>query len=188
VWPRNPTLLRERVLGQVARLKDEEGIDLQDSFEPLIEVCVNLRAYAQKLDRQLEKFAAEHSVCRRLMEVTGVGPICAISFYTAIEDVSRIERPANVAAYLGLIPRRYQSGDVSYTKGITKTGSKMTRSHLVTAAMVFSTRGPDSKLKEWAGALRERIGKRRARIAVARKLAIILLIMWKYDKHFEAYP
>ena len=98
VWQRNPALIRDRVMAQVTQLKAEEGIDLEDSLAPLVDACVNLRSYQQKLERQFEKFADEHAVCRRLMEVPGVGPICAISFYTAIEDPTRFDRNCDVAA------------------------------------------------------------------------------------------
>jgi transposase len=122
------------------------------------------------------------------MGVTGVGPICSLSFYTAIEDPSRFKRSSDVAAYLGLVPRRHQSGEVSYTRGITKTGSTMTRTHLVNSALVFASKGPDSDLKDWALGLRERIGWQRTRVALARKLAIVLLIMWRTGAEFDAHP
>jgi transposase len=120
------------------------------------------------------------------MEVPGVGPICALSFYSAVEDPSRFRRAGDVAAYLGLVPRRYQSGSTSRTFGITKTGSKLTRTHLVTAATSFGNTGPDCALKRWFLSLRERAGSRRARVALARELAVILLSMWKNDTAFVA--
>jgi len=186
--PRSSRSFREEIEAQLLALKTDEGFDLRDALTPLIDVCESLRECQEKLDDRLERAASKHPVCRRLMEMPGVGPICSISFYTAIEDPNRFERPSDIAAYLGLVPRRYQSGDVSYTRGITKTGSKMTRTHLVTAAMVFIARGPESALKEWASALKERIGTRRAQVALARKLSIILLSMWKDGTHFEPYP
>jgi transposase len=186
--PHAPGMLRINVAAQVEQLKLLEGLDLEDELAPLVDVCESLRTYQRRLDRALEKQASEHPVCKQLMQVTGVGAICAISFYSAIEDPTRFDRTTEVAAYLGLVPRRFQSGDVSYTRGITKTGSKMTRTHLVNAALVFSTRGPDSELKAWAAALKERIGGRRARVALARKLSIILLTIWKQGTQFEPYP
>ena len=183
-----PGRIRSLVSAQLAQLEAEEGLDLAEDLNPLIEVCENLRIYLRKLDRDLERMAKDHPVCRRLMQIPGVGPICSLSFYTAIEDPNRFKNASEVAAYLGLVPRRYQSGDVSYTKGITKTGSVMTRTHLVGAAMIFHARGPDSALKTWDAALRERIGPKRARVAVARKLAVILLAMWKTGADFEPYP
>jgi transposase len=181
-------LLRERVTFELAQLKAEDGIDLGDDLEPLLDVAHSLRKYIGKLDRRLKKIANDHPVCRRLMAIIGVGPICSLSFYSAIEDPRRFRRTSDVAAYLGLVPRRHQSGDVSYTRGITKTGNTMTRSHLVNAAVVFGSKGPDSALKSWATSLRERVGARRARVALARKLSILLLTIWKTGATFEPYP
>ena len=122
------------------------------------------------------------------MEVPGVGVICALSFYSAVEDPDRFRSASDVGAYLGLSPRRYQSGGISRTFGITKAGSKLTRTHLVTAATVFGNIAPDCRLKRWSVALRERAGGKRARVALARKLAVILLTMWKNGTHFELSP
>lgn len=186
--PYAPGSVRTQIDSQLAIINEQDGVDLKDDLSPLVDVCESLRAYLRQMDVALEKQAKGHPVCQRLMEVPGVGPICALSFYTAIEDPSRFNSSADVAAYLGLVPRRYQSGEISRTKGITKNGSKMTRTHLVTAATVFRDRGPDCALKEWALALRERIGPRRSKVALARKLAILLLTMWKNETHFERYP
>lgn len=180
--------LRKEVHTQLTQLKAEENLDLRADLEPLVELCESLRAYLAKLDRDVEKLAKSHEVCRLLMEVPGVGPISALSFYSAVEDPSRFEVAADVGAYLGLTPRRYQSGAVSRTLGITKTGSKLTRTHLVTAATIFGTTAPDCALKRWYLALRERAGAKRARVALARKLAVILLTMWKNGTHFELFP
>ena len=180
--------LRDRVTTQLLRIRAEEGIDLRDELEPLIVLCDSLKSYLKAMDRALEQQASDHPVCRRLRQVTGVGPICSLSFYSAIEDPRRFRHASDVAAYLGLVPRRYQSGDASYTRGITKTGNRMTRTHLVNAAMVFGSRGPDSDLKAWAATLKKRIGSRRSRVALARKLSIILLTIWKNEAQFEPHP
>lgn len=185
---KRPGAIRDLVESLLAQPGELENLDVHSEVEPLVDLCESLRAYLSRLTLDLEKRAKSCQVCRRLMEVPGVGPICALSFYTAIEDPARFERASDVAAYLGLIPRRYQSGTVSRTRGITKTGSKLTRTHLVTAATVFGTCAPDSKLKRWFEALRSRAGARRARVALARKLAIILMTMWKNETHFEANP
>jgi transposase len=114
--------------------------------------------------------------------------LCALSFYSAVEDPNRFQQSSDVAAYLGLIPRRHQSGGMSRTLGITKTGNKLTRVHLVTAALGFAAFAPECALKNWFLVLRDRVGPWRARVALARKLAIILLVMWKNEAHFESYP
>jgi transposase len=176
---------RRDIEAQLAELKINEGLDLSGHIAPLLDVCESLQIYIKKLDEELKDYAASDAVCRLLMEVPGMGPICALSFYSAIEDPARFRRSTDVAAYLGLVPRRYQSGDVSRTLGITKTGSKLTRTHLVTAATSFGRHAPDCPLKAWYQALRTRAGSRRARVALARKLSILLLIMWKRGEHFD---
>lgn len=183
-----PGALRKRVEAELAELSAQDGVHLQADLKPLVDVCESLRAYLKKLDDDVLRLAKSHNVCKLLMEVPGVGPICALSFYTAIEDPTRFRTAADVGAYLGLVPRRYQSGETSRTMGITKSGSKLTRTHLVTAATVFGAVAPDCALKRWFVALRERAGPNRARTALARKLAVILLTMWKEGTHFELDP
>lgn len=180
--------VREQVELQIAQMRADEGVDLSHELAPLVEVCESLRAYLTSLTREVEEQAKANEVCRLLMEVPGVGPICALSFYSAIEDPSRFRTSGDVGAYLGLVPRRYQSGSLSRTRGITKSGSKLTRTHLVTAATVFANFAPDCALKDWFVALRERAGSKRARVALARKLAVVLITMWKTGSHFELYP
>jgi transposase len=180
--------LRKYVQAELADVRVEEGLDIWADFQPLVDVCDSLRAYLATLDRDIKRRADADPVCRLLMGVPGVGPICALSFYSAVEDPTRFKPAADVAAYLGLVPKRYQSGAVSRTLGITKAGSKLTRTHLVTAATVFATTAPDCPLKRWYFALRERAGSKRARVALARKLAVILLTMWKSGRGFELEP
>lgn len=179
---------RRAVEAEVARIKEEDSFDLDDDLGPLVTIAEELRNYLRTLDAKLEEQAAAHDECRLLMEVPGVGPICALSFYSAIEDPGRFRSASDVGAYLGLIPRRYQSGDFSKTRGITKNGSKLTRANLFTAATVFGTRAPDCALKDWYSTLRGRVGSKRARVALARKLAVLLLTMWKNGARFEPYP
>ena len=180
--------LRDQVEAHIAHIREVDGIDLAGDVRPLVNVCESLKRHLKQLELALDRAARGNSVCRLLMQVPGIGPICAVSFYTAIEEPHRFGKNSDVGAYLGLVPRRYQSGQTSKTLGITKTGSKLTRSHLVTAATLFSRYAPDCALKDWAMAAKERLGARRANVAVARKLAIILLCMWKTRTPFRLYP
>jgi transposase len=186
--PRSASGLRRHVEAMVASLNQHEGADVRAHLEPLLRVAESLRIYLKTLDHSLERRAKEMPVCERFMEIPGVGWVCALSFYTAIEDPKRFARPEDVGAYLGLAPRRYQSGEVSRTIGITKTGSKLTRQHLVTAAMVMRTRKVDCALRDWGLVLKDRIGGGRSRVAMARKLAVVMLCMWKSGARFEPYP
>lgn len=183
-----PGVFGEQVSARMLELLNADGVDLRRDLEPLIEMAEALRTHLKELDRGLKKFALEHPVCRRLMEVPGVGPICALSFYSLIENPFRFGRSDDVAAYIGLVPRRYQSGAVSRSIGITKSGSSLVRRALVTSAMVFRRSKIDSALGDWSEALGNRIGWPRARVALARKLAIVLLTMWRNEDHFIPYP
>jgi len=180
--------VRKQVESELTALLEEGGLDLRSDLEPLVDLAESLRNYLSKLDRDLNRRARADPVCRLLMEVPGVGPICALSFYSAIEDPTRFGATSDVGAYFGLTPRRHQSGAASQTRGITKAGSKMTRTHLVTSATIFGRSAPDGPLKDWFRKLRGRVGSKRAQVALARKLAIILLTMWKNNSHFQIVP
>lgn len=180
--------MRTNVEAELSSLLAEEGVDIGPQLRPLVELCESLRSYLKDFDRSLEKRAREHPVCARLMEIPGVGPICSLSFYSAVEDPDRFSRSADVGSYLGLVPRRRQSGDMSRSMGITKTGNKLTRYHLMAAALSLRLGKKDCALRDWDAALKERIGGGRARVAVARKLAVLMLIIWKTGVQFQPYP
>lgn len=130
--------------------------------------------------------ARQNPVCRRFMKIPGVGAMAALSFFTAIEEPTRFRRADDVAAYLGLTPRIYQSGESLIRGSISMTGNRLTRAHLVNAATVLlaATKAFRS-LKDWGLRLSKKIGFRKARIAVARKLAIIMFGLWRDGTHFQ---
>jgi transposase len=118
-------------------------------------------------------------VCRQLLSVPSVGVLSAVAFVTAIDDPSRFQRATDVGAYLGPTPRRYQSGEVDRAGRISKRGDRLTRSLLYEAANVLLTRWKASAcLKLWADALRARVGWKKARAGLARKLAVLLYCLW----------
>lgn len=184
---RSARLLRRNVTQELARLRKVEKLDLRERVEPILTLCENLRVYLERLDKEIAASAQQNPVCQRFMEIPGVGPICALSFYTAIGEPSRFKRSADVGAYLGMTPRILESGQGTARLGISKMGSRMTRTHLVTAAMIHLRRG-QSALCDWGLSLRERSGRGRARVAVARKLAIVMLAMWKSGRPYQPYP
>jgi len=111
--------------------------------------------------------------------VPGVGPGTALTFISAIDDPARFRRSRSVGAYIGLTPRRYASGEIDRTGRISKCGDAMLRSYLFEAAGVLLTRVPKwCALKAWGVRLAKRIGFKKAKIAVARKLAVIMHRMW----------
>jgi transposase len=118
------------------------------------------------------------AACRRLMTIPGVGQLTALAFVATIDDPSRIRRSRDIGAYLGLVPRRYQSGEVDYTGSISKCGDGRVRPLLYEAANVMLTRYKGQlKLKDWAFAIAKRSTMRKARVALARRLGIIMHAM-----------
>jgi transposase len=141
----------------------------------------------RKLELQLIRLARGSETCRRMATVPGVGAITALTFITAIDDPKRFSRSTDVGAYLGLTPRRYQSGEVDVVGRISKAGDRMARSLLFEAANTLTTRvRRDSNLRRWGLQLIARIGSRKAKVAVARKLSVILHRIWLDGTEFEA--
>ena len=138
-------------------------------------------------DMNIKKMARASDACRRLMTIPGVGQLTALAFTAAVDDPKRFRRSRDIGAYLGLVPRRYQSGEVDYTGSISKCGDRRMRSLLYEEANVMLTRytGP-LKLKDWALAIAKRSTMRKARIALARRLAIIMHAMLRCGTTFKA--
>lgn len=178
-------VLRKNVRSELARLRKAEKVDLSDDVLPLLALCEAMRSYLKTLDERLELTAKEHPICRRFMEIPGVGPICALSFYSAIEEPTRFGRNSDVGAYLGLVPKVRQSGQSTVRLRISKMGSSMTRGHLGTAALQH-LRYAKSDLQIWGECLAQRVGKQRARTAVSRKLAVTMLAMWKSGESYQS--
>jgi transposase len=138
------------------------------------------------LDRQLIRQAKAIPVCRRFMTVPGVGVVVALSVWAAIDDPGRFAKSASVGAYLGLTPRRYASGEIDRQGRITKRGDAAVRTHLYEAANVLLTRIEGfSVLKAWGLRIAKRSGFKKAKVAVARKLAIILHRIWRDGTEFR---
>ena len=144
-----------------------------------------LCAQIARLDVRVRMLAQTIAPCRRLMTVPGVGPITALAYVTAIDDPGRFRKGRSVGAYLGLTPRRYQSGEVDRAGRISKCGDGLVRTLLFEAAGVLLTRVQrTSPLKAWGLRLAKRIGAKKAKVAVARKLAVILHCMWTDGTEF----
>ena len=154
---------------------------------PLLESWRAVRVRAAELDRQLLAAAREARACRRLMTAPGVGAVVAASFVAAIETPEAFRRSRDVGAWIGLTPRRYQSGEVDYDGHISRRGDARLRSLLYEAATSILTHvHANSTLRSWGLALKKRLGFKRAAVALARKLAVILHAMWKTGTNFDA--
>ena len=138
------------------------------------------------MHRDLLRIVRTDDVCRRLMTVPGVGAVVALTFTSAVDDPSRFRRSKDVGAHFGLTPRRYQSGETDRTGRICKAGDAMVRSMLFEAANAMLTRVTRfSALKAWATRIAGRHGMAKAKVALARKLAVVLHRMWMDGTEFR---
>lgn len=169
---------------RVEELVGEQGL-LWEAVRPLLEIRERVRREIASLYRKLLDLAQNDVDSRRSMTVPGVGPITALAFRSAIDEPARFQRSRSVGAYLGLTPRRHASGEVDWSGRISKCGDAMVRTYLFEAAGVLLTREPRwCKLKAWGHRLWKRIGFKKAKVAVARKLAVILHRMWRDGTNF----
>jgi transposase len=152
---------------------------LEQIAEPMLRVRAALRAEFADLHRRLLGIVRRDEVCRLFMTVPGVGPVVAVTYKTAIDDPGRFRRSKDVGAHFGLSPKKYQSGETDWTGGISKVGDAMVRTALFEAATVLLSRVTRfSTLKAWAMGVMKRRGAKKARVALARKLAVVLHRMW----------
>jgi transposase len=151
------------------------NVDLEQIILPLLEAWRSIRGRAAQLDRQLVAMARQSDACQVLKSIPGVGAVTSASFVAAIEDPKNFQTSRSVGAWLGLTTRRYQSGEVDYDGHISRRGDSHLRGLLYEAATVILTRAhADSSLRAWGMKLREKVGFKRAAVAVARKLSVIM--------------
>src|SRR4051795_11634945 len=159
---------------------------LERVIEPMLRAREALRAEYHALHRAVLGIVREDTTCRRLMTVPGVGALVAVTFASAVDDPARFRRSRAVGAHFGLTPKKYQPGETDVTGGINKAGDAMVRTALYEAANVMLTRaGKFSTLERWALEVAKRRGVRRAKVALARKLATVLHRLWVDGSEFR---
>jgi transposase len=132
-----------------------------------------------KLHREMLRIARADSVCQRLMSAPGVGALVALTYRSTVDDPARFEKSSTVGAYFGLTPKKYQSGETDRDGGVSKVGDAMVRTALFESAHIMLTRATRfSSLKRWALDVARRRGMKRAKVALARKLGVVLHRMW----------
>lgn len=159
--------------------------EIEPILQPLIESLAGLEVQIRRSSKQLAVKAEADPVAARMMTVPSVGPITALTFKSSIEDPGRFDRGRDAGAFAGLVPRRNQSGDRDYKGRISKAGDPMLRSALYEAAnnLLSRVKRPCA-LQTWGRRIAETRGAKRARIAVARKLAILLHRLWQSETEF----
>jgi transposase len=169
---------------------EELPAGLQQTLKPLMEQVESLTEKIKACDRELEQIARmEYPETHLLRQVSGVGLLIALTFVLTVEDRNRFQKSRDVGAYVGLRPRRSESGESQPQLGITKEGDLYLRKMLVQGAQqILMEKSPDTDLKRWGWKLAGRGGKnakKRAVVAVARKLAILLHRLWVTGEVYE---
>jgi transposase len=152
---------------------------LIEALEPLLDARMYLYRAFLELDQRVKALAVADPICQLLMSAPGVGYVAALTFKAAVDDPARFRRSKTVAAHFGLTPRRYQSGERDNPGRISKAGDVEVRSALFLAAnVIMNGRGKPSALRSFGARLSRSTGRKRALVAVARKLAVVLHTMW----------
>jgi transposase len=160
--------------------------NLEVIAESLLAVREILLREFRGYEKRVRILARHDERTRLLMTTTGVGPIISLTFVAAIDDPARFEQSKTVGAHYGMTPKKYQSGETEYTGRISKAGDKSVRTALYQAGHIILTRSvKGSKLKSWGLKLSKRVGMEKAKVAVARKLAVIMHRMLVDGKPFD---
>lgn len=183
---RLPKTVKHGSFDGVVRSLIEMDDVLAHAMIPLLDARVVLYQHFLELDRRVKRAASRDETCMRFMTVPGVGPIAALTFKAAVDDPARFKSSRTVAAHFGLTPRRYQSGEHDNPGRISKAGDADVRATLYAAANALLMRTmAGSQLKSWGIRLMRTKGRRRAVVAVARKLAVLLHRMWSDGTEFR---
>ena len=154
--------------------------------EPMLRARAALLAGFDRLHRMVLDAVRGDAVCRRLMTVPGVGPVTALTFRATVDVPARFARSRAVEAHFGLTPRKWQSGEIDRMGRISRCGDEMMRTALYEAASALLTRTRRwSWLKAWAMQVLKRRGKKRAKVALARRLGVVLHGMWVDGSEFR---
>ncbi|WP_158918714.1 IS110 family transposase [Caulobacter sp. S45] len=181
-----PMRLSRGAFNEAVRDTIESDPALSHALLPMLQARGVLFDTFLELDRRVKRKAREDAVCRRFMGVPGVGEITALSFKAAVDDPARFKTSRTVGAHFGLTPRRFQSGEKDNPGGISHAGDRDMRAALYAAANAMLMRSIAwSSLKAWGVKLMKTKGRRRAIVAVARKIAVVLHRMWADGSNFR---
>jgi transposase len=159
---------------------------LEDATEPMLRARGSLRQELAGLERRVRQLAHEDPVCHRLMSMPGIGAVVALTYRSAVDDPTRFTSSKKVGPWVGLTPSRNQSGERDVSGGITKAGDVNLRRALCQAATVMMHRGRSTWLRSWAVQVARRRGAKRAMVALARRISVILHRMWVDGTSFRS--
>jgi transposase len=170
---------------RVEALLDDRA-DLAPIVRPMLAAWRQLREQIAVFDKAIREIVRQSATCRLLMSVPGIGALSVLAYVSTVEDPMRFARSRSVGAHLGLTPRQYQSGQIDRSGRISRCGDTLARTLMYEAAVVILTRVKRaSRLKDWALGIAKRSGTGKARVALARKLSVILHSMWRSGEPFR---
>jgi transposase len=172
------------------KVEEAVPVEIREAVLPLVRMAAALSDCIQRYDEKIEKLGREkYGHTALLRQVKGVGPITALAYVLTLENPQRFVKSRDVGPYLGLVPKQEDSGESQPQLGISKTGDTMVRKLLVgSAQFILGPFGPDTDLRRYGLRLCERGGKnarKRAAVAVARKLAVLLHCLWVSGEVYE---
>lgn len=171
------------------RLRERLSLEhprLLELIEPMLQAREALLVHERALDRRVVSIARGNAVCQLFMSTPGIGPVTSLAYMSGVDDPARFARSRDVGVHFGLTPRLYQSGEIERSGRISKCGDAMVRALLFEAALSLLTRTKKwSALKSWGLKVAKRRGMKRAVVAVARRLAVILHRMWVDGTEFK---
>ncbi|MBV9018696.1 MAG: IS110 family transposase [Alphaproteobacteria bacterium] len=171
----------EALLGQTI-----DDPDIGHLLRPLATIAAQIDRQVTELDRTIAARAKASVTCRRLMTVPGVGPLVALTYVSGVDQPQRFRNARTVGAHFGLTPRRHQSGEMDWSGRISRAGDGAVRRALYQAANVLLHRSKSwCSLKSWAVRLAKRRGLAKAKVALARKLAVVLHKMWTAGEDYR---
>jgi transposase len=160
--------------------------DIAPIVAPMLNAWRQLREQISSFDKAVRLLIKQSPTCRLLMGVPGIGALSVLAYVSTVEDPARFARSRAVGAHMGLTPRKYQSGEIDRSGRISRCGDALARTLMYEAAVVILTRVKrGSRLKEWALAIARRSGSGKARVALARKLTVILHSIWRSGEPFR---
>ena len=162
--------------------------DIREFAQPLLAAIRSLNEQIAVVEAKIRAFAFEMPAVEQFEDIDGVGLITAVAYTVTIEDPKRFEHSRDVGPFIGLTPTLRESGDLSWRGGCTKRGDERLRRLLVQAALCLMRSKRDSALKRWALALAERRGKKKAIVALARKLSVVMHHLWITGERYEPFP
>lgn len=162
--------------------------EVTEMVKPLITNIDQLTGAILSLDHEIEQICRVYSETQRLQSIPGVGPIVSLSFMLCLEDATRFKRSREVGGFLGLRPSMRASGERSTKGRITKEGDRAMRWLLLQAAHALLQSKQDCELKRWAQGLAARVGKKKAVVALARKIAVLMHHLWVSGETFNPFP